>query len=130
MTITSENIKIYVEKVIISSFGNKLRAAFITSLFSAISFFAGMVVIAANVDPRVAAVEEDIQQLRLDFLEAYKQKTEKDKEFQDELILLQAKGLETSVQVQMLILYGIPTAEREALKQEAEKLVEVQELGQ
>lgn len=121
MAIFSENTRKFFEKAIKDTFGSYVRAFFMSVLIFIIGGISGAFVVAGSLDPRVSAIEKDTKDLRVDFLEAYKQ-------FNEEITDLKDGDLEKKVQIQMLILYQIPSDEREKLRKEAEAQIKSKEL--
>lgn len=113
MQIFSENTQIFAKKVITDTFGSYVRAFLVSTLLVILGAVAGLFVSASTIDPRVSAQEVKLTKLQGDFTTAYTQ-------VQAQLKALEDSKLETQVQVQMLILYQIPTAERDRLRTEAE----------
>ena len=73
MAIFSENTRKFFEKAIKDTFGSYVRAFFMSVLIFIIGGISGAFVVAGSLDPRVSAIEKDTKDLRVDFLEAYKQ---------------------------------------------------------
>lgn len=117
MQILSETAQKTLKKLVIDTFGSYIRGIFVSALIFILGGVAGAFVIANSIDPRVSAVENKQVGLEEDFDEAYSN-------VQARLKILEDAKLETSVQVQMLILYQIPASEREQLREEAEKQLE------
>ncbi len=110
----SEKIWKSIKKTLVDSFGSYSRGLGVAIFSFLAGGLAGLVIVANTFNPRVIAVESRVEELEIDFTGAY------------ELVNLRLESLEdarleTRIQVQMLILYQIPAAEREALRGEAEK---------
>ena len=122
MEIFSETTKTFFSKAIHDTFGSYVRAFFMSSFIFIIGGISGAFVVAGSIDPRVSAVEKDTKELRTDFLGVYKQFSEEIRELEDD-------NIENDVQVQMLILYQIPSSERDKLREEAETIIQSQSLN-
>lgn len=121
MEIFSESTKQFFAKAIKDTFGSYVRAFFMSVLIFIVGGISGAFIVAGSLNPRVSALEDNEKASRLEYLEDYK-KT------QDRLAALETGDVEQKVQLQMIILYQIPTAERDRLREEAEKLIQSQEL--
>lgn len=103
-------------KVFISASDSILRRIIESVLVFILGGVAGAAIVAARLDPRVIAVE--IKNVTQDG-DIAKIGTTLDN--------LKTSDLQKQVQIQMLILYQIPTQERDALRKEAEKQIAVQQ---
>ena len=122
MEIFSETTKTFFSKAIHDTVGSDVRAFFMSAFIFIIGGISGAFVVAGSIDPRVSAVEKDTKELRTDFLEVYKQ-------FSEEIRKLEDDNIKNDVQVQMLILHQIPSSERDKLREEAETIIQSQDLN-
>lgn len=121
MKIFSEETNKFLAKAIKDTFGSYVRAFFMSILIFIVGGISGAFVVANSLNPRVSAIENDRAAKRLEYLEDYKRTN-------DRLAILEDRDIEQKVQLQMIILYQIPSSERDKLREEAEALIRSQEL--
>lgn len=120
MQLFSEKAKNLFQEVFSTTFGTYFRNLSLSFLIFVGGGVTGAIIIAYGLNPRVSASEMRIGTLEKNFGAAYD-------ELKEEIDDLQDGDIERKVQIEMLILYQIPSELRDTLRQEAEKRVSVDE---